>query len=416
MIKEINKEEFNSISKSFDCTTFYQTSNWATLKSYTGWKALFLGYYEEDSLKAASLFLLKKMPVFNSYLSYSPRGILTNYDNLDTLEKCTKEFIEYLKTKNVFQLIIDPYIRLNNRDIDGNITEDSFDNKKIVDKLTAIGFKHTGYNLYYENLQPRWLFRLNIKDKTYEELVNNFKKEAKRRANKKDYFGIEVRELRENEIDIFKNLMEKTAKRKGFIDRPLGYYKQMYTALNPEKILRYMVAEIDIDKCRNNVNLEIEKLNKTIEKLSLHEDRNAGRIKEENVTLNSNKKLLEDLNKLEQYGKKVPLSVVCLLTFGKEAIMLLAGNDEDYLQNFNTSNIIVAELIRLCKQEGYDYYNFYGITGNFDPKSESYGLYTYKKQYGGEVVELIGQFEYTINSTMKHLYNIMLKLYKLTKK
>ena len=416
MIKEINKKEFNSISKSFDCTTFYQTSNWATLKSYTGWKALFLGYYEEDSLKAASLFLLKKMPVFNSYLSYSPRGILTNYDNLDTLEKCTKEFIEYLKTKNVFQLIIDPYIRLNNRDIDGNITEDSFDNKKIVDKLTAIGFKHTGYNLYYENLQPRWLFRLNIKDKTYEELVNNFKKEAKRRANKKDYFGIEVRELRENEIDIFKNLMEKTAKRKGFIDRPLGYYKQMYTALNPEKILRYMVAEIDIDKCRNNVNLEIEKLNKTIEKLSLHEDRNAGRIKEENVTLNSNKKLLEDLNKLEQYGKKVPLSVVCLLTFGKEAIMLLAGNDEDYLQNFNTSNIIVAELIRLCKQEGYDYYNFYGITGNFDPKSESYGLYTYKKQYGGEVVELIGQFEYTINSTMKHLYNIMLKLYKLTKK
>ncbi len=416
MIKEINKEEFNSISKSFDCTTFYQTSNWATLKSYTGWKALFLGYYEGDSLKAASLFLLKKMPVFNSYLSYSPRGILTNYDNLDTLEKCTKEFIEYLKTKNVFQLIIDPYIRLNNRDIDGNITEDSFDNKKIVDKLTAIGFKHTGYNLYYENLQPRWLFRLNIKDKTYEELVNNFKKEAKRRANKKDYFGIEVRELRENEIDIFKNLMEKTAKRKGFIDRPLGYYKQMYTALNPEKILRYMVAEIDIDKCRNNVNLEIEKLNKTIEKLSLHEDRNAGRIKEENVTLNSNKKLLEDLNKLEQYGKKVPLSVVCLLTFGKEAIMLLAGNDEDYLQNFNTSNIIVAELIRLCKQEGYDYYNFYGITGNFDPKSESYGLYTYKKQYGGEVVELIGQFEYTINSTMKHLYNIMLKLYKLTKK
>ncbi len=416
MIKEINKEEFNSISKSFDCTTFYQTSNWATLKSYTGWKALFLGYYEEDSLKAASLFLLKKMPVFNSYLSYSPRGILTNYDNLDTLEKCTKEFIEYLKTKNVFQLIIDPYIRLNNRDIDGNITEDSFDNKKIVDKLTAIGFKHTGYNLYYENLQPRWLFRLNIKDKTYEELVNNFKKEAKRRANKKDYFGIEVRELRENEIDIFKNLMEKTAKRKGFIDRPLGYYKQMYTALNPEKILRYMVAEIDIDKCRNNVNLEIEKLNKTIEKLSLHEDRNAGRIKEENVTLNSNKKLLEDLNKLEQYGKKIPLSVVCLLTFGKEAIMLLAGNDEDYLQNFNTSNIIVAELIRLCKQEGYDYYNFYGITGNFDPKSESYGLYTYKKQYGGEVVELIGQFEYTINSTMKHLYNIMLKLYKLTKK
>ena len=143
---------------------------------------------------------------------------------------------------------------------------------------------------------------------------------------------------------------------------------------------------------------------------------NSGKIKEENVTLNSKYKILDELNKLEEKGKIVPLSVVCLLTYGKEAIMLLAGNDEEYLQNFNTSNIIVTELIKLCKKEGYDYYNFYGITGNFDPKSEQYGLYTYKKQYGGEVVELIGQFEYTINSLMKKIYDIMLKAYKLTKR
>ena len=416
MIKELDGNKFNKISKTYDNVTFYQTSNWAKLKTNTGWKSLFLAYEKDNNIKACGLFLLKKMPLFNSYLAYCPRGFLCDYENIELLNNFNKELIIYLKSKNVFELIIDPYVKLNQRDIEGNITQDSFDNKYIVDDLINIGYKHTGYNLYYENIQPRWLFRLNIKEKNIEEIINNFRKEAKRRANKKDYFAINVRELKESEINIFKDLMNKTADRKNFIDRPLSYYKQMYSSLHDDGILRYMVAEIDIKKCRENVNKEIEILKERIEKLSLHENTNSGKIKEENVTLNSKYKILDELNKLEEKGEIVPLSVVCLLTYGKEAIMLLAGNDEEYLQNFNTSNIIVTELIKLCKKEGYDYYNFYGITGNFDPKSEQYGLYTYKKQYGGEVVELIGQFEYTINSLMKKIYDIMLKAYKLTKR
>ena len=414
MIQEIKKEEFNNLSKTFADVTFYQTSNWADLKAYTAWKPLFIKYDD----KACALILLKKMPLLNSYMAYSPRGYLIDYADKTLLEEFNKELIPFLKKKKVFELIIDPYVLLNQRDIDGNIIENSFDNTSIVNNLIKIGYRHTGFNLYYENLQPRFLFRLNIKDKSIDEIINGFKKEAKRRANKKDFFGINVRELKEDEIEAFKDLMNKTSIRKGFIDRPLGYYKQMYSALNKDGILRYMVAEIDIDKCRENANKEIEKIQARVDKLMAHPESNAGRIKEENVTINSNKKILDQLDILEkEKGKKiVPLSVVCLLTYGKEAIMLLAGNDEDYLQHFNTSNIIVAELIKLCKKGGYSYYNFYGITGNFDPKSSSYGLYTYKKQYGGEVVELIGQFEYTINTPIKKLYDMMLKVYKLTKK
>lgn len=415
-IIKIKEQDFNDISKKFNNVTFHQTSNWAKLKSYTGWKPLYLGLKDED-IKVCGLFLLKKMPLLNSYIAYCPRGYLMNFEDIKLLKQFNKLLIPYLKKENIFELIIDPYVLLNQRDIDGNIIDNSFDNHYIVDTLKEIGYKHSGFNLNYENLQPRFLFRLNIKDKTIEEIVNSFKKEAKRRANKKDFFAIDVRELKEDEIEIFKDLMNKTSSRRGFVDRSLGYYKQMYKALSENKILRYMVAEIDIDKCKVNAEKEIAKIEKRVDKLRLHEEANKGRIKEELVTINSNKKIIEQLNKLEkERGKIVPLSSVCLMSYGKEAIMLLAGNDEEYLQHFNTSNIIVAELIKLCKKEGYDYYNFYGITGNFDPKNESYGLYAYKKQYGGEVVELIGQFEYIINPFMKKIYDLMLKVYKLTKK
>lgn len=415
-IIKIKENDFNDISKNFDNVTFHQTSNWATLKAYTGWKPLYLGL-KDNEIKVVGLFLLKKMPLLNSYIAYCPRGYLMDYTNIKLLKQFNNLLIPYLKKEKVFELIIDPYVLLNQRDIDGNIIEDGFDNHYIVDTLKEIGYRHTGFNLNYENLQPRFLFRLNIKDKTVDEIINGFKKEAKRRANKKDFFAINVRELKENEVETFKDLMNMTSKRRGFVDRSLGYYKQMYNALNENKILRYMVAEIDVDKCRANAQNEIDKIGARVVKLRQHEENNKGRIKEELVTINSNKKIIEQLDKLEkERGKIVPLSTVCLMSYGKEAIMLLAGNDEEYLQHFNTSNIIVAELIKLCKKEGYEYYNFYGITGNFDPNNEAYGLYSYKKQYGGEVIELIGQFEYIINPFMKKMYDLMLKVYKLTKK
>lgn len=121
MIVEIKKDEFNDISKMFDNVTFYETSNWASLKSNTGWNSLFVAYKEDDAIKGCSLILLKKMPFFNSYLAYSPRGFLCNYEDVSLLDSFSKELINYLKSKKVFKFMMDPYVLLNHRDIDGNI-------------------------------------------------------------------------------------------------------------------------------------------------------------------------------------------------------------------------------------------------------------------------------------------------------
>ncbi len=417
-IIELTKEKFDDIIRDFPNLSFYQNSGWATLKSYTEWEALYLAYLnDKNDYEAAGLFLLKKTPLINAYLAYCPRGYLINFNDLVVLDSFHQDLVKFLKERKVFELIIDPYLPLNKRDINGDIVEKSFDNRPVVDHLIKLGYQHNGYNLYYENLQPRWLFRLNLKNKDMEEIFQEFKKETRRRILKKDLYAINVREMTKEEIPQFKQLMNDTSIRRGFNDRSLGYYEQMYAALHDKGILKYMAAELDVDKCRNNIEKEIRKCEENIARFELHPQNNAGKIKEENVTLNSFNKILEQLDRCEnKYGKKAILSCVCLLSCGKESIMLLAGNDEEYLQHFNTSNIIVYELIKMAKESGYDYYNFYGISGNFDPKNESYGLYAYKKQYGGEVVELIGQFSYIINEKNKKLYDKAYSLYRKIKR
>lgn len=406
-IVEVSKEIYKTIVKDNPYLSFYQTAEWGDLKASTGWKQHLLAYQDDDGkYHAAGNFLLKKTPVVEQYLAYCPRGYLIDYKNKELLENFHTDLIDYLSGLGCFELLIDPNYPCQERDIDGKVVENGFDNRDVVSHLVMMGYFHNGYNLYYEGLQPRWLFRLDIR-KPYEELEKNFKNEAKRRSRKKDFLAINTRELNRDEIPTFKRLMEMTAKRRKFDDRPLEYYINMYDALHDAGIMRYMVSEMDINKCRENVTKEIEILKEKIAKA-----KNPGRIKEDNVTLNTYNNILEQIAKCEkEYGNIVPLSVTCVMTVGNEFVMLLAGNDEDYLQHFNSSNIMVTDLIKIAQSEGYDYFNFYGITGDFTKENEHYGLYLYKRQYGGEVVELIGEFEYTINPLVKQLYDISMKIY-----
>ena len=405
-IIELDKETYIKYSNKNPLISFSQMYGWGKVKENTGWKELLLGYEDDNKeILALGSFLLKKLPIFNSYLCYSNRGYLIDYTNSELLASFHKDLVSYLKSKHVFTLIIDPYLPLKERDIDGDVVESGFDNTSVVEELIKLGYKHNGYNLYYENLQPRWLFRLNI-SKPYEELEKGFKNEAKRRSRKKNIYAIETRELKKEELHIFIDLMEKTADRRGFEDRPLSYYENMYDALHEGNVVRFMVSEMDTRKCKENILKEIE-----INKNNIAKYKSPGRVKEEEVTLQANEKLLAQVEEcISSYGDKAPLSASCIMSSYKEMIFLLAGNDERFLQTFNSSNIMVTDLIKLAQSEQKEYFNFYGITGDFSKENPLYGLYSYKRQYGGEVVELIGQFEYTINKLFKTIYNIASKI------
>ena len=45
-------------------------------------------------------------------------------------------------------------------------------------------------------------------------------------------------------------------------------------------------------------------------------------------------------------------------------------------------------------ENNFDRYNFYGITGDFDEANNPlFGLYSFKRDFGRQVVELIGEFD-----------------------
>ena len=55
---------------------------------------------------------------------------------------------------------------------------------------------------------------------------------------------------------------------------------------------------------------------------------------------------------------------------------------------------------------------FGGISGDFNEHNPMYGVFGFKRGFGGYVVEYIGEFTYVFNKLSYSMYNIAYKLYR----
>ncbi len=108
------------------------------------------------------------------------------------------------------------------------------------------------------------------------------------------------------------------------------------------------------------------------------------------------------------------LGGILFLIYGKEVVSLVGGSYEKFME-YQSAYTVHWAGCKYAIENGYDRYNFYGITGDFNPKNPLYGLYLFKRGYGGKVVELIGEFDLVISKFWYFVYNVSFKLYHFIK-
>ena len=64
---------------------YLQSPEWARVK--TNWKHEMLVVKNNEKIIGTMSVLLKKVPLFNSYMMYAPRGFICNSDNKEALQK-----------------------------------------------------------------------------------------------------------------------------------------------------------------------------------------------------------------------------------------------------------------------------------------------------------------------------------------
>ena len=224
---EVSKEEFKNLADKSEQITFHQTMEWANLKSVNGWKHFYVSLDDDGKSCGCALLLAKKIPLFNKYMFYSPRGFLVDYKDYKTLENFTKEIKLFVKKNNGIFVKIDPYVAYKEHDNDGKLVQGGFDNSIVVDNLKRLGYKHFGFNLMQDTLQPRWMHVINT-DRNMDEVLKDMESKTRQILRKNEKCGITTREIERSELPKFKDIMQHTSDRREFVDRPLSYYEKMW--------------------------------------------------------------------------------------------------------------------------------------------------------------------------------------------
>lgn len=413
----LEEKEFDHFALVHPQFSFYQYSSWGKLKEVNGWKAHFVGYKDKDTLVAASMILEKETPIHRK-MFYAPRGFLIDYKNKKLLQAFTSEIKKYVKKHGGFFIKIDPYLSYVQRDIDGNVVENGENNEDAVQNLKDLGYKHYGRNRNTDKeLQPRWMFALDL-DGDEQTIFNHFSNDTKRYIHRCEKNGLTVKEITKDNLDEYKKIMEHTAKRRGFIDRPISYYENM---------VKYLDKDIKILLCSLNTKEYLEKLkqeekqlqkelDEIIETLKVNDGKKA---KVKKKTLENELSLIhnreEEAKELrKKYGEEIVMSGSMFIISGYEIIYLFSGS-YDWFMKYNPQYLIQWEIIKYGIKHKYKRYNFYGISGVFEKDDPMYGVYLFKKGFNGYVIELLGEFDLIIQPFYYHLYKIAFKTYKMIK-
>ena len=404
---ELTEKEYTKYWENHPNKTFLSSPKISKLREKSGWNTYYVGVKEGKKIIAATMLLSHKRHL-GKYEFYSPRGYLFDMKNKELLDYFTNELKKFIKDKKGYILRIDPYVIYKQRDIDGNIVEDGENNEDIVNNLYNLGFKR----VKEENMeQVGWMFSLDLAGKTEDQIMKEMKPNTRNTIRKAEKFGITVNEIGYDELDRFQSIMEETSKRKGFSNRKLSYYQDMYNLFHDSEEVKYFITEMNLKEYIERLEKEREE---KVDKLNSLSDAkyNDGAKKNLNNEIESiDKRIKESREIIEETGKDIiTLSGSMFMLIQPEVIYLSSGNYEEYMR-YNSQYLIQWELIKYGIKNGFKKHNFYGIPANINEHPKDYGIYEFKRGFNGYVEELIGEYELPISN----MYYLMKLIHKIKK-
>lgn len=415
-LKNIEKDRFDQYIKNHPTKShFLQSESWGEFcKIKKNLTPYYLGLTNEnDEIVAATLLLEKKLPLNMCYF-YAPRGFVIDYKKQELVSIMTKKVVEFAKNKKAIFVKIDPDIIKKRTNYLGEEIEDK-DSKEIFNTLSKCGFKHQGFTKNFETMQPRYTFRIDL-EQNLEEIEEHFSKTTKQRIAKAQKLDTEVIIGTKNDIHEFYHLMTLTESRKDFISYNEDYYDTLYEIFNgnPSSKATLFIGKINIVKTTNALEKNLKTINDQISIIPIDNLSKSAKAKLTELT-KQKENITQEIAKYKEYrkeyGNEITLSTHMIIEYGDKAWVLYAGNhnilSETYV-NYST----YYEHIKYCKEKGLKIYDQFGTIGDLSKDNPRLGLHEFKKKFGGDYVEFLGEWDYITNPIMYFVFTKLVPIYR----
>jgi len=368
----------------------------------------------KKNILGATLLLQKHLPLGLSYF-YAPRGFVIDFANEKLLKEFSMKTIEFVKNKKGIFLKIDPDLIWREENNKGEEIKPSYDCKKIFNNLKKLGFHHQGFTKNFETMQPRYTFRIDL-DKSLQEIEDGFSKTTKQRISKAEELNTSVRLGNRNDVETFHHLMELTESRKDFVSHNLKYYESLYEIYNKTNKMDLFIGSVNIKNIVNKYKKEIKAIDKDLEEFKDIESLSKSAKNRQNELLKRKEKLEKNIQEYnEVYSKyndeEIILNGHVIMEYGDKAWVLYAGNHNVLTSSYSNYKTYY-EHIKYCHAQGIKMYDQFGTIGDLSSNNPRLGLHEFKKKFGGNYVEFIGEFDYVTNRFMYFCFTKLVPLYR----
>lgn len=415
-LKNIEKDKFDKFVENHKTKShFLQSLSWGEFsKIKKNLTPYYLGLVNEnDELVGATLLLEKKLPMNFCYF-YAPRGFVIDYKKKEVVRAMTKYVVDFAKKKKAIFVKIDPDIIRKSINYQGEETENP-DYNTIFNTLKEAGFKHQGYTKNFETMQPRYTFRIDL-NQSLEDIESHFSKTTKQRIAKSLKLDTEVTIGTKNDLKEFYHLMTLTESRKDFISYNEDYYETLYEIFNGNESSKatLFLGKIHITKTINALEKNLKTINNQISILPIDNLSKSAKAKLTELT-KQKENIQNEIEKYKEYkkeyGNELTLSAHMIIEYGDKAWVLYAGNhnilSETYV-NYNT----YFEHIKYCKNKGLKIYDQFGTIGDLSKNNPRLGLHEFKKKFGGDYIEFMGEWDYITNYPMYLIFTKLVPIYR----
>lgn len=394
LLENIEEKEYTEFVSSHPSSHFLKSYEWGQVSKYRGLTPYYVGIRKQNKLVATALLLKKSLPMGFSYF-YIPRGYTIDYQDYELLRLFTEEIRKFTKQYKSLFFKIDPDIYLHHIDEEANVVSDGENHYELVYELEHIGFQRKKLNYFFENMQPRFTFRVDLSS-NMEAIRKRYSKSVIRWIKQADKYGVEVHVGTKENVDDFVRLMKLTEKRQNFFSHEYSFYYQFYDLFSKRDSIDLLYATVDVNQVLKAIDEDIQKLDSTKE--------------ENNVRYGKLVSMKEHFSQLDASQRQI-VSAYFNVNYGNKSWYLYGANDMDYKLTYANYKLFDFQ-IENAHNRNKEIFDEFGTIGDVHSKKSVIGLHEFKKKFGGEYTEFIGEFDYITNPFMYFVFMKLVPLYR----
>lgn len=359
---------------------------------------------EEKIIAAALLRYQPWKKVFKRInIAYGPT---IDFSNTKLVKFFFTELIKFVKKdKTVLSIRFNPLLAKTFYEditpVAPNPVADTFE--KAMVELGGVRINREFYDA--ADIQARFFYTKNISGMSFAEVNKSVGQVVRTGFNRAGTPGVTVKFLEADEFDVLQDVLHHTADRSAMqeiSDQAMSFYRGLKKA-RPEKVFA-PVAVLNcpdylagVEKESNELEAKIASIDEQEATLQA-EGKNLA--KKQHTARNEAKDRLGVLQRRAEEtrehqaeaGDEIVLAASLYIACPNELVYLLSGSYREY-QSYYGIYLIHRAMLEWATENGIDRYNTFGITGIFTDEASDAGVLHFKRQFKGDVEELVGTWD-----------------------